>query len=65
MAQVTAEVKKDVVDKVTKAIVRRYVPIRRDNHAWDCEAMQVVAASITKILTTTGDDAVNLTASVE
>lgn len=65
MAQVTAEVKKDVVDKTTKAIVRRYVPIRRDNHAWDCEAMQVVAASITKILTTTGDDAVNSTPSIE
>lgn len=50
MSQVTAEVCRDVVDNQTKAITRRYVAIRRDNHAWDCEAMQVVAASIVGVL---------------
>jgi len=50
MKQIVSEVKRDVVDKATKAITQRYVPLYRDNHAWDCEAMQVVAASITHIL---------------
>jgi hypothetical protein len=50
MKQIVSEMKRDVVDKATKAITQRYVPLHADNHAWDCEAMQVVAASITHIL---------------
>jgi hypothetical protein len=50
MKHIVSEVKRDVVDKTTKAITQRYVPLHSDNHAWDCEAMQVVAASITHIL---------------
>lgn len=50
MEQIVSEVKRDVVDNRTKAITQRYVTINRNNHAWDCEAMQVVAAAITNIL---------------
>jgi len=50
MKQLVAEAKRDVIDKTTKAVTQRYVPIYSENHAWDCEAMQVVAASVTNIL---------------
>lgn len=42
--QIVSEVKKDVVNKTTKATDSRWVKIRKDNHLWDCEAMQTVFA---------------------
>lgn len=52
--QVTAEVCRDVVHNTTKAITRRYVPIRAENHAFDCEAMQIVGASLAGLLQADG-----------
>jgi hypothetical protein len=45
-----------VVDTQTKAITQRYVALTRDNHAWDCECMQVVAAAMTHILKGVAND---------
>ena len=42
--QIASEVKRDVVSKTTKAISSRWVRVRKDNHLWDCEAMQTVFA---------------------
>lgn len=44
--QIASEVKKEVVNKVTKGIGQRWVRIRKDNHLWDCEAMATVVALI-------------------
>ena len=39
--------KKDVIQKVTKQIIRRWCRIgSRPNHEWDCEVMHIVAALI-------------------
>lgn len=56
MAQIVSEVKRDVVDTQTKAITQRYVALSKNNHAWDCESMQVVAAAITNILKGVAND---------
>jgi ssDNA-binding Zn-finger/Zn-ribbon topoisomerase 1 len=56
MRQIVSEVKRDVVDNQTKAITQRYVAIDRENHAWDCECMQVVAAAMTRILKGVAND---------
>jgi hypothetical protein len=45
LKQINSEVKREVVDKATKMITRRYVKIHRDNHYWDCEA-EVTAAAL-------------------
>lgn len=46
-----SEVEKDVINKSTKAVERRFVRIgSRQNHTWDCEAMQVVGALIRGML---------------
>jgi len=42
--QIASEVKRDVVNKATKAVAARWERIRKDNHLWDCEAMQTVFA---------------------
>lgn len=42
--QIASEVKRDVVNKTTKAVASRWVRIRKDNHLWDCEAMQTLFA---------------------
>jgi hypothetical protein len=47
--QIDTEVLKERPDKDGKPETR-WVRIQRDNHAWDCEAMQVVAAMIVGIL---------------
>lgn len=39
-----SEIKKDVVDKKTGGVIRRYVKIDRENHLWDCEAMIMAGA---------------------
>jgi hypothetical protein len=56
LKQLNSEVKRDVVNKATKQITRRYVKTRRDNHIWDCEAMQVCAAMMTGVLREPGHD---------
>ena len=41
------KIKKDIIAKVTKQVVRRWVKIgSRPNHLWDCEVMNIVAALI-------------------
>lgn len=46
-----SEVEKDVINKSTKAVERRFVRIgSRQNHTWDCEAQQVVGALIRGML---------------
>jgi len=45
-----SEIKKDLVDKVTKAVKQRYVKFKKDNHLWDCEAMQVAAAMMLGVI---------------
>jgi hypothetical protein len=45
-----SELKRDTVDRTTKQIKKRYVLVKRHNHLWDCEAMQVVAAMYFRIL---------------
>jgi hypothetical protein len=45
-----SEVKRDTVDRVTKQVKQRYVLVKRHNHLWDCEAMQLVAAAYFRIL---------------
>jgi phage terminase large subunit GpA-like protein len=45
-----AEIKKEIKDKTTGRIKYKWVRIRRDNHLFDCEAMQVVAASMERII---------------
>ena len=47
----TAEIKRDVVDPKTGALMQRWVKIgRRANHLWDAECEQVVAALMMRLL---------------
>jgi hypothetical protein len=47
----TAEIKRDVIDPRTRELVQRWKKIgRRANHLWDCEAMQVCAALMMRLL---------------
>jgi hypothetical protein len=48
--QMSAEVKQKIISKTTGAVTFRWKPISdgRDNHAWDCMAMAVAAALISK-----------------
>lgn len=49
--QINSEIKKDVVQKITKQIARRWVKIgSRPNHLWDAETMQVCAALIKGVI---------------
>lgn len=50
LKQINSEVKREMVDKVTKAITWRYVKIRPDNHMWDTEAMTTAAALMLGLL---------------
>lgn len=45
-SQIRSEVKRDVINKTTNAVTRRYVKTRRHNHAVDTEGMGVVFALI-------------------
>lgn len=47
----SGEVKKESRDKRTGAVKWEWVKVRKDQHLWDCEAMQIVAASMERILT--------------
>lgn len=44
--QIASEVKKDYINKATKAVSQRWVRVRKDNHLWDCEAMQTAIALV-------------------
>ena len=49
--QISSEIKKDIIAKVTKQVVRRWVKIgSRPNHLWDCETMQICAALIKGVI---------------
>ena len=49
--QINAEIKKDTIQKVTKAVCRRWVRVgNRPNHLWDCCVMQIVAALIKGVI---------------
>jgi len=49
LEQINSEVKKDLIDKVTKQVKQRYVKFRA-NHLWDCESMQVAAAMMLGVI---------------
>jgi len=57
LKQIVAEAKREVVDKFTKTIQRRYVRIHRDNHMGDCEAMVTAVALMLGLLRETVVDA--------
>ena len=48
--QIDSEVKREMVNAKTKQAEYRWVRIRNNNHAFDVEAMQVVAALMMKII---------------
>ncbi len=48
--QIDSEHCKEVINKTTGQIEMRWVKHKRDNHAWDCECMQVAAAMMAGIL---------------
>ena len=51
LTHLNSEMKREVLDKQTKRMRLRWVKIgSRQNHLWDCEAMQVAVATMTKIL---------------
>ncbi len=50
--QITAEIKKEVKDPRTGRLKYIWVKLRRDNHLFDCEAMQIVAAAMERIIGT-------------
>jgi predicted transcriptional regulator len=49
VAQIDSEVKKDFIQPKTKQVTQRWQKIRRHNHLWDCEAMQVAVAMMVKL----------------
>jgi transcriptional regulator with XRE-family HTH domain/energy-coupling factor transporter ATP-binding protein EcfA2 len=53
VAQIDSEVKKDFIQPKTKQVTQRWQKIRRHNHLWDCEAMQVAVAMIVKLFNAT------------
>lgn len=50
LAQIDAESKREIKNAKTQQIEYRWVKVRRDNHAWDCEAMQIVAAMMLRVI---------------
>jgi len=48
--QIDAERKVEVVNAKTKQVQMIWKRFRKDNHAWDCEAMQIVAALMLKLI---------------
>jgi phage terminase large subunit GpA-like protein len=50
LTQVDAEVKREVINAKTKQADYRWVRVRNNNHAWDCEAMQIVAALMMRLI---------------
>ena len=50
LKQIDSEAKREIVNGKTKQVEYRWVKVRRDNHGWDVEAMQIVAALMLKII---------------
>jgi phage terminase large subunit GpA-like protein len=50
LKQIDSEAKREMVNGKTKQAEYRWVKVRRNNHAWDCEAMQIVAALMLKLI---------------
>lgn len=48
--QIDSEVCREVVNKSSGQIEMRWIKVKRDNHSWDVECMQVAAAMMAKIL---------------
>lgn len=48
--QIDSERKEAVENSKTKQVEYRWIKRRRDNHAWDCEAMQIVAALMLRLI---------------
>lgn len=48
--QIDAEAKREVTNAKTKQVAYRWTKVRRENHAFDVEAMQIVAALMLKLI---------------
>jgi phage terminase large subunit GpA-like protein len=48
--QIDSEVKKDFVNNQDKSVKQRWVKIKKDNHFWDCEAMNLMFAVMLNII---------------
>lgn len=48
--QIDGEVKREVTNAKTKQVEHRWVKTRNNNHAWDVEAMDIVAALMLKLI---------------
>jgi phage terminase large subunit GpA-like protein len=48
--QIDSERKEEVINAKTRQSQYIWKKFRKDNHAWDCEAMQIVAAMIMKLI---------------
>jgi phage terminase large subunit GpA-like protein len=50
LKQIDSEMKREVTNSKTKQVDYRWVRTRNNNHAWDVEAMQIVAALMLKLI---------------
>ena len=50
LKQIDSEVKREVTNSKTKQVEYRWVRTRNNNHAWDVEAMQIVAALMLRLI---------------
>lgn len=50
LKQIDSEAKREVTNAKTKQVDYRWVKVKRSNHGWDCEAMQIVAALMLKLI---------------
>jgi hypothetical protein len=50
LKQIDSEIKREMVNSTNKQSDFRWVKTRNNNHAWDVEAMQIVAALMLKII---------------
>ncbi len=50
LKQIDSEAKREVTNAKTKQVDYRWVKVRRDNHGWDVEAEQIVAALMLKLI---------------
>lgn len=48
--QIDSEIKREVTNSKTKQVEYRWTKVRNNNHAWDVEAMQIVAALMLKLI---------------
>lgn len=50
LSQIDSEVKKDFVNSKDKSVSLRWVKIKKDNHLWDCEAMNLLIAIMLNVI---------------